>query len=124
MSFYRTFIAAVAAMGLATAVFAADEATTTTTTGDNNQAMQATTTTDTNTQAAATTDQAKVNVNTATAKDLMKVKGLNGAKAKAIVTYRKAHGDFKSLDDLKQVKGFQKMSEKSMKKVQDQLTAG
>lgn len=113
MSFYRTFIAAVAAMGLAASAFAAD--TTTQTTGDTTTQAQTTE------QAAAATD-AKVNVNTATAKDLMKVKGLNAAKAKAIISYRKKHGDFKTLDELKDVKGFKKMSEKNMKEVQEHLT--
>jgi competence protein ComEA len=136
MSFYRSFIVAVAAMGLATSVFAADEAasttsTTTTTTeapavdtqaaapaGD---ASATTTTTTTETTAAA---EEKVDLNKATVKDLMKVKGLNAAKAKAIVSYRKKHGDFKSIDDLKEVKGFKKMNAKIMKKLEEQLTVG
>ena len=54
----------------------------------------------------------------------MKVKGLNAARAKAIVTYRKKHGDFKSIDELKEVKGFKKMNEKKMQEYQDQLTVG
>lgn len=116
MSFYRTLIAAVAALGLATSVFAADETSTTSSTTETPAASTETTTT-------TTTDQ-KVNVNTATAKELMKVKGLNGAKAKAIVNYRKKHGDFKSLDDLKDVKGMKKMNEKTMQEIQDQLTTG
>lgn len=129
MSFYRTFIAAVAAMGLATSVFAADEATSTTAQPSTSSATQVaandtTQTTNATAPATASTEQDKVNINTATAKDLMKVKGLNGAKAKAIVAYRKQHGDFKSLDELKDVKGFKKMTDKSMKKLQDQLTVG
>lgn len=118
MSFYRTLIAAVAAFGLATSVFAADEANTTTTTNVDKTATQTQTTADTTTQA--TTD--KVNINTATAKELTKVKGLNSAKAKAIVTYRKKHGDFKAVEDLKEVKGFKKMNEKVLKEIQDQVT--
>ena len=123
MSFYRSVVAAVAAMTLAGAVFADDAATTTTTDTTTQTATQpADQSTD---QAASTTaDQTKVNVNTATAKELMKVKGLNAAKAKAIVSYRKKHGDFKSLDDLKMVKGFKKMKDEDMKEVQDQLTTG
>lgn len=126
MSFYRTFIAAVAAFGLATSVFAADETTTSTTTDKTaTQAtapatQTATTATDENASTNAMTD--KVNINTASAKELMKVKGLNSAKAKAIVSYRKKHGDFKSTDDLKEVKGFKKMNEKTLKDIQDQVT--
>ncbi len=49
---------------------------------------------------------AAVNINTATQSELESVKGLGPAKAKAIITYREAHGNFKSLDDLDNVKGF------------------
>ncbi|MHB1949048.1 MAG: ComEA family DNA-binding protein [Gammaproteobacteria bacterium] len=125
MSFYRTFITAVAAMGLATSVFAADETTTTTTQpADMNATTAATTTETTSTTTSATTEQTqtKVNINTATAKELAKVDGLNKSKAAAIVSYRKKHGEFKSLDDLKEVKGFKKMNEDDMKKLQDRLT--
>lgn len=123
MSFYRSLIAAVAAMGLATCVFAADEAATATkaTAAEATQQATTATTSDANSQAAT---QDKVNINKATAKELTKVKGLNGSKAKSIVAYRKKHGDFKSLDDLKEVKGFKKMDEKTLKDVQDQLTIG
>src|SRR6478735_9282574 len=118
MSFYRTFIAAAAALGLATSVFAAD--TTTTTTGTTNNTNQATTaTTDTNQSATQMSQENKVDINKASTKELMKVKGISSAKAKAIVSYRKSHGEFKSLDDLKDVKGFKKLSEKQLKKIQD-----
>src|ERR1019366_2193327 len=95
MSFYRTLIATVAALGLATSVFAADDAT---------PAMtdSTTQTTTTETTAAAVT---QVNVNSATVEELAKVKGLNAAKAAKIVKYRDANGNFASLDDLKKVKG-------------------
>lgn len=123
MSFYRSFIAAIAAMGLATCVFAADESTTATTnTQATTEAAAPAQTADTTTTTTATQD--KVNLNKATAKELAKVKGLNAAKAKAIVAYRKKHGDFKSTDDLKEVKGFKKMDEKTMKDITDQLTVG
>jgi competence protein ComEA len=52
----------------------------------------------------------------------MAVKGLSASKARAIISYRKQHGDFKSLDDLKQVKGFSKLSDDQLKSIQDQLT--
>lgn len=123
MSFYRSFIAAIAAMGLATCVFAADESTTTTNTqATTTEAAAPAQTADATTATTATQD--KVNINKATAKELAKVKGLNAAKAKAIVAYRKKHGDFKSTDELKEVKGFKKMDEKTMKDIADQLTVG
>ena len=49
---------------------------------------------------------AAVNINTATQSELEAVKGLGPAKAKAIIDYRDAHGNFKSIDDLDNVKGF------------------
>ena len=71
---------------------------------------------------AAETARVKVNVNTATLKDLLKIKGLNKAKSKNILGYRKKHGDFKSLDDLKLVKGFKKIKPEQLKQIEDQLS--
>lgn len=49
---------------------------------------------------------APVNVNTADAQTLAKnINGIGPKKAQAIVTYRKANGPFKSLNDLIKVKG-------------------
>lgn len=134
MSFYRNLLTAVAVMGLTTAVFAADEASVAgQSPATDAQAVAPTQLADAQSTESQSTDQssmssadqsAKVNVNTATAKELMKVKGLSASKAKAIVAFRKKHGDFKSLDDLKQVRGFKKMDEQSMKTLQDQLTIG
>ena len=66
--------------------------------------------------------EAKVNINKATVKEMMKMKGMSATKARAIMAYRKKHGDFKSLDDLKNVKGFSKMSEDKMKAMEDQMS--
>jgi competence protein ComEA len=52
----------------------------------------------------------------------MKVKGLNAAKARAIVAYRKKNGEFKSLEDLGNVKGFKKIKPDTFKTIQEQLT--
>jgi len=47
-----------------------------------------------------------VDVNTADAETISaELKGIGLSKAAAIVEYREAHGPFKSLDDLMQVKG-------------------
>jgi len=64
---------------------------------------------------------AAVNVNTATQSELEAVKGLGPAKAKAIITYREAHGSFKRLDDLDNVKGLGKAS---IEKLKGDLTVG
>lgn len=47
----------------------------------------------------------KMNLNAATMTQLESVKGIGPKLAGAIVDYRKAHHGFKSLDELKQVKG-------------------
>lgn len=51
-----------------------------------------------------------VDLNTANVKALSDLKGIGLKKAKAIVTYRHQHGNFKSLADLAQVKGISKKS--------------
>lgn len=58
---------------------------------------------------------AALNINTATQSELEVVKGLGPAKAKAIITYRETHGNFKHLDELDNVKGFGKASVEKLK---------
>lgn len=53
----------------------------------------------------ASVSAAAVNVNTASESELTALPGVGPAKAKAIVEYRKQHGSFKTLDELKNVKG-------------------
>lgn len=62
---------------------------------------------------------AAVNLNTATASDLDGIKGIGPSKAQAIIDYRSKNGSFKSVDDLKNVKGF---GEKSIAKLKSELT--
>jgi len=134
MSIYGKVIAAVAAMGLATCVLADENANNMPSNNNSNmpaQQMQAdstpaaTTPAATN-EAAATpaATEAKVDLNKADAKELMQIKGINAAKAKAIITFRKQHGDFKSVDEIKEVKGFKNMNEKHLDKILNQLTIG
>jgi competence ComEA-like helix-hairpin-helix protein len=66
-------------------------------------------------------EAATINLNTANAKELSKLKGLNPAKVKNIVSYHKKHGDFTSLDELSHVKGFKKLNAKKMQLIQEQL---
>lgn len=62
---------------------------------------------------------AAVNINTATQDELDAVKGIGPGKAKAIIDYRTKNGPYKSVDDLKGVKGF---GEKSLAKLRGELT--
>jgi competence protein ComEA len=48
---------------------------------------------------------AVVNVNTATAEELVRLPGIGEAKARAILDYRKERGAFKSVEQLREVKG-------------------
>lgn len=48
---------------------------------------------------------AAVNINTATQAELETLKGVGPAKAKAIMEYRAKNGNFKTIDDIKKVKG-------------------
>ncbi|MFM2483461.1 ComEA family DNA-binding protein [Celerinatantimonas sp. YJH-8] len=46
-----------------------------------------------------------ININHANAAELTQLPGIGPNKAKAIIAYRKQHGDFKSVSELSHVKG-------------------
>ena len=48
---------------------------------------------------------AAININTATKDELVALPGIGPAKAQAILDHRKAHGPFKTVEELKDVKG-------------------
>ena len=64
---------------------------------------------------------AVVNINTATKDELVALNGIGPAKAQAILDYRKQNGPFKSVDDLKSVKG---IGAKRLEKLRPELSVG
>ena len=61
----------------------------------------------------------KININSASKADLQKIDGVGDKKADKILEYRQQHGQFKSVDELKNISGF---GEKTVVKMKDQLS--
>ena len=53
----------------------------------------------------ATVSAFALDINTASAEEFVKVKGIGEKKAERIISYRNEHGSFNSIDELKNVKG-------------------
>ena len=64
---------------------------------------------------------AAVDLNTATKDELVALSGIGPAKAQAILDYRTQHGGFKSIDELKDVKG---IGARRFQKLKPELTVG
>ena len=47
----------------------------------------------------------KVNINTANKEQLMQLSGIGESRAEGIITYRTAHGNFSSIEEIKNVSG-------------------
>lgn len=61
----------------------------------------------------------KISLNKATLEDLLQISGIGESKAQAILTYRKENGEFKSIDDVKNVSG---IGDALFEKIKDQIT--
>ena len=61
-------------------------------------------------------DPLKVNINEASAQELVKLKGIGKKYAERIVEYRKANGKFEKIEDIMNVKGIGK---KKYEKIKD-----
>ena len=68
---------------------------------------------------AKTSDMQVVNINKADANELATLKGIGLKKAQTIIDYRAQHGDFKTVDELDNVKG---ISAKTIDKNRSRLT--
>jgi len=62
---------------------------------------------------------AEIDLNTASKAELETVKGIGSQKAEAILEYRKKNGLFKTVDELKKVKGF---GDKSVANMRSELS--
>ena len=72
-----------------------------------------------NTQAESGIVDGKVNLNVATAAELMTLPGIGEAKAEAILSYREEHGSFAKIEELKNISG---IKEGVYEKIKDCIT--
>lgn len=64
-------------------------------------------------------DDGKVNINRADEEELMTLPGIGESKAKSILSYREEHGEFSSVEDLKNITG---IKEGVYSKIKDYIT--
>lgn len=60
-----------------------------------------------------------ININTATAEDFDKLPGIGASKAESIIKYREEHGQFKSIEELKEISG---IGDSLFEKIKDYIT--
>lgn len=60
-----------------------------------------------------------VNINTCSAEDLMKIKGIGESKANAIIAYRNVIGSYSNTEEVKNISGF---SDKFYDSIKDNIT--
>ena len=70
-------------------------------------------------QTAAATSSELVNINTADADRLISLRGIGPALAQRIIDYREQNGPFKSIDELKNVRG---IGDKKFADIKDDIT--
>ncbi len=59
-----------------------------------------------------------VNLNTASAEELMTLSGIGEARAQAIIAYREQHGGFRSIEEIMEIEG---IKEKLFEKIREQI---
>lgn len=62
-------------------------------------------------------ETAKIDLNKATAQELVKLKGIGKKYAERILEYRESHGKFKKIEDIMKVKGIGKKTFDSIKDI-------
>ena len=65
------------------------------------------------------TSQSKININTASLSQLDSLPGIGPTYAQRIIDYREANGGFKSIEEIKNIKG---IGDKTFEKFKDQIT--
>ena len=65
--------------------------------------------------------QGKLNINTATAEELVALPGIGDVLAQRIIIYRQTHGSFEEIDELIHVKG---IGEACLRTIRDYITIG
>lgn len=63
----------------------------------------------------------KLNINTATAEELVRLSGIGEKRAADIVTYRERNGDFSCIEDIMKISG---IGEKTFEKIKEEITVG
>ena len=64
-------------------------------------------------------NEEKININTASTKELTKLNGIGDTIASSIIEYRNANNGFKTIDEIKKVK---RIGEKTFNKIKDFIT--
>jgi len=64
-------------------------------------------------------ERLKININESDARGLMKLKGIGNVLAGRIIEYRSTNGSFRSVEELKKVKGF---GQKLYEKIKDEVS--
>lgn len=71
------------------------------------------------TVAGSTANTGKVNINIASAEELMTLAGIGESKAESIISYRQEHGSFKSIEEIKNING---IKDSVFNKISDMIT--
>lgn len=65
------------------------------------------------------TQNSKININTASVKELTQLSGIGDSRASAIIAYRSKHGSFQSIEQIKQVDG---IKDGLFEKIKEEIT--